>query len=78
MKITCCRCGSLNSPNRKAKGQFIREFNSLEELAKFIAKENYKLYFPKIKAELTSRQREVLCKKTASLKHKRRDKNEMA
>lgn len=78
MKITCCRCGINYKANRKAKGQFIREFNNLEELAKFIVKENYKLYFPKMKSELTSREREVLCKKVASLKNKRRDKNEMA
>lgn len=78
MKITCCRCGTCNSPNRKAKGQFVREFNSLEELAKFIVKENYKLYFPKIKTELTSKEREILCKKVSSLKNKGRDKNEMA
>lgn len=78
MKITCCRCGINYKANRKAKGQFIREFNSLEELAKFIVKENYKLYFPKIEAELTSREREILCKKVVSIKYKRRDKDEMA
>lgn len=67
IKITCCRCGSLNHPNMKKKGQFILEFKNIGDFALWFVKAKSKIFFPKIKKELTSRQIKSLVNKSSSL-----------
>lgn len=67
--ITFCRCGKiLGKPNRGAKGKFIKNFNTLSDLAFFITKSKFNLFFPNIKNELTKKELVILSNKIASIR----------
>lgn len=70
MKITCARIGERRF-NRYAKGCFVREFNTLSEMAKWMSKSRRKLFFPKLKQELTQEQIRILNYKIISLLSKK-------
>lgn len=67
MKITICRLGTINHINIKAKGSFVREFDSIESLARFFY-DNLRIFFyPNLKKELSKEELNVLCNKSAAL-----------
>ena len=67
MKITCCRKGIYERPNRFAKGCFIKEFDDIESFAKFFVEKRRNLWFPNLRRELTKSEREVLLSKIVSI-----------
>ena len=60
MKITCCRKGIYERPNRFAKGCFIKEFNDIESFVKFFIEKRHILWFPNLRRELTKTEWEIL------------------
>lgn len=67
IKITCCRNGSRFRLNRECKGQFVKEFKDLNELALWWYKSRRKIFFPKIRQELSKEQVRTLCLKYDAL-----------
>ncbi len=63
-KITFCRTSRFRTNNKK--GNFIKEFKTLDEIVKFYLKSNNNLWCPKIKEELTKREFFILCNKLNS------------
>lgn len=67
-KITCCRVGKWEKPNKGLKGQFIKQFNTLSEMAKFMNScPRDAIWFPNLEAELTKREIRILISKEHSL-----------
>lgn len=67
MKITCCRKGIYERPNRFAKGCFTKEFDDIESFVKFFVEKRQILWFPNLRRELTKSEREVLLNKIVSV-----------
>lgn len=69
-KITFCRTGKYPCMNFGNKGLFVRTFNSLSDLAKFISSMDNALYTPYIRKELTKRERRILFNKIYAVSNK--------
>jgi hypothetical protein len=66
-KITCCRLGKWNIPNRHHRGPFIKEFNTLSKLSKFIVDNQSRFFYPNIKKELTRKEFRIVITKINSI-----------
>jgi hypothetical protein len=72
-KITCCRQGkSIYRQNREKKGCFIKNFNTLSEIAIFFKKTCSSLFFPCLSQELTEKEIIILSAKLDSIYKKQR------
>ncbi len=67
-RITCCR-GKENN-NRRCKGTFIKEFDTLSSFVNFFMKSYSSLFFPHITMELTQKELNIVCKKIKALNAK--------
>ena len=72
IKITCCRAGRTWRCNRKHKGEFVKEFSSIADLAEYMHRSKHTIFFPRILTELTKQQRGILAIKLEAVyaKHK--------
>ena len=66
MLISVCR-STLNKPNWKYKGVFLKNFDSLEKLALFMCKNRNRFVFPYIDKELNNNEYYVLVRKYRSM-----------
>lgn len=67
MKITICRLGTINHSNIKAKGSFVREFDSIESFVRFFYDNRRVFFYPYIKKELSKEELSVVANKSAAL-----------
>lgn len=67
--LTCCRLGKYMI-NRQSKGQFVKKFSTLSQVAKFILDSNKSLFYPNYLKEFTSRERTIISNKCRSMVNK--------
>ena len=70
IKLTCCRIGKYPKYNYHYKGWFIKEFETLNEVAMWLYKSKNNFILPNIKKELNRNQIKSLEYKMIALRRK--------